>query len=674
MKPTENLTLEEIDQRIARTAVEAAIEIGYYLKQIRDRKLYEQAGCRNVYEYAEKQYGYDRSTTSRNMSRNDRFSVGGNSPELAERYLGYGKSQLQEMISMTDEQLGQVKPEMTVQEMKDLKKKPEKAQKKPEVPDKKAVATLQYRKLRKPDERIQKYLNDFAENFIHFNRDWMLEDFHNRVMNVTRSPEEIRNHVHERRSDWPFVSDGDAFRLEFYNGYVQLWSARGFCIGDFDEFYLGAAVQRMWNKVALKEAEKSWKKVPEPEEKKSNLREEEPEEGQKESKIPDQKAVATSQQDEENSCPPDIPGCRRQEWGLSEAQQKQGKKECGECWSHWKQLHPEKQPKQEEKKQELSAYGLPVLEYPPDSLLTGPGCGEYGGVLYDCFSCHMNNCQIRQQDCYCVEAPMGNPFFCGILTAMEQEHVRRAVEDHPCQFLDHDLAEHAAGDGSAVPCCKNCDTPCAYQCNRAAAVREKEEEPEERVIDGDCREVEDLTEDDRYEETSEKTDRELAQGMLEKENQTLKLILDAFTEDEEYARKQKILVAALAGYICDLDIQQDQEDRIQPELPVLRNNDQRKEWLRNYKDWGLWYEDENIGAKYYKYDFANGARLIAEVYQEPETKHVPAYESSHLHLVGGPKPPRNGFLDKWTRHEKYNRYPNNETELVEFLKEAQRNG
>ena len=226
MKPIENLTLEEIDQRIARTAVEAAIEIGYYLKQIRDRKLYEQAGCKDVYEYAEKHYGYDKSVASRHMSRNDRFSVGGNSPELAEKYRGYGKNQLQEMISMTDEQLGQATPDMTVREMRELKKKPEKAQKKPEVPD--------------------------------------------------------------------------------------------------------------------------------------------------------QKVVATSQQDEENSCPPDIPGCRRQEWGLSAAQQKQGKKECGECWSHWKQLHPEKQPKQEEKKQELSAYGLPALEYPPGSLLTGPGCGEYG--------------------------------------------------------------------------------------------------------------------------------------------------------------------------------------------------------------------------------------------------------------------------------------------------------
>jgi hypothetical protein len=181
--------------------------------------------------------------------------------------------------------------------------------------------------------------------------------------------------------------------------------------------------------------------------------------------------------------------------------------------------------------------------------------------------------------------------------------------------------------------------------------------------------VEDPTEDDRNEEASEKTDRELVQGMLNKEKQTLKQVLEAFTENDEYARKQKILVAALAGYICDLE---NQEENVQPDLPVLRNNDQRKAWLRNYKDWGLWYRDDNIGAEYYKYDFANGARLVAEVYREPETKYISAYESCQLHLVGGPEPPGNGSLEKWTRHEKYSRYPNSETELVEFLKEVQR--
>lgn len=38
----------------------------------------------------------------------------------------------------------------------------------------------------------------------------------------------------------------------------------------------------------------------------------------------------------------------------------------------------------------------------------------------------------------------------------------------------------------------------------------------------------------------------------------------------------------------------------QPPLPVMKNNDQRKEWLRNYKEWGIWYKDEHIGATFYK--------------------------------------------------------------------------
>ena len=45
---TMDLTLSEIDQRLTRSAVEAVIEIGYYLKQIRDRKLYLEAGCKDV--------------------------------------------------------------------------------------------------------------------------------------------------------------------------------------------------------------------------------------------------------------------------------------------------------------------------------------------------------------------------------------------------------------------------------------------------------------------------------------------------------------------------------------------------------------------------------------------------------------------------------------------------
>lgn len=116
------------------------------------------------------------------------------------------------------------------------------------------------------------------------------------------------------------------------------------------------------------------------------------------------------------------------------------------------------------------------------------------------------------------------------------------------------------------------------------------------------------------------------------------------------------------------------EDPEQQPLPFMKNNDQRKEWLRNYKEWGLWYTDEHIEARYYKYDFENGARLIVEEY-DPEPVHNSPWvpnEPYYMHLVGGPEPERNNGIPKWTYHSKYNKYPNSETELVEFLKGVQK--
>lgn len=114
----------------------------------------------------------------------------------------------------------------------------------------------------------------------------------------------------------------------------------------------------------------------------------------------------------------------------------------------------------------------------------------------------------------------------------------------------------------------------------------------------------------------------------------------------------------------------------QPPLPVMKNNDQRKEWLRNYKDWGLWYTDEHTGIRYYKYDFENGARLLAEEYDpEPESRWTQWYnpgESYYMHLIGGPEPETNGTVPKWTFHARYNKYQNSESELIEFLKALQK--
>lgn len=117
--------------------------------------------------------------------------------------------------------------------------------------------------------------------------------------------------------------------------------------------------------------------------------------------------------------------------------------------------------------------------------------------------------------------------------------------------------------------------------------------------------------------------------------------------------------------------EEDEEQQEQPPIPKLKNNDQRKEWLRKYRDWGIWYKDEHIGVTYYRYQFGNGADLIVEEY-ENESEYTGTYTSSYFHLVGGPEPPRKNGIPKWNRNKKYNRYQNSETELVEFLKEIQR--
>lgn len=173
------------------------------------------------------------------------------------------------------------------------------------------------------------------------------------------------------------------------------------------------------------------------------------------------------------------------------------------------------------------------------------------------------------------------------------------------------------------------------------------------------------------------SDLELAKEELEKARWMLDKMLGAYGESDKRVRKKKIIVSAFTEYISNLDTIENPVQAapasVQPEFPVMKNNEQRKQWLRDYQNWGLWYEDRNIGCKYYKYDFDNGARLIAEEYQQ-HGKYTGEYTSSYLHLIGGPEPPRHktyGY-EKWQRNEEYNRHPNNETELVEFLKYIQK--
>lgn len=444
------------------------IATGYYMKYIRDHELFREDGYESIWAFAEDNYGIKKSTASRWMAMNDKFSQDGNSPILAEEFRGFEKSQLQEMLYLDDKQIETVTPEMTVKEIREVRK--------PEEP---------VIELKKPDETDREYLKAAAKHLIKSLHDWFLADFMNRVEQVDRSPAELKKRLGKDHRKWHFSTENGVASINLFDDYVQLWDEKYECMGDFDWFYLAAAIQCMWNVVAMENAQKS-----------------------------QQESVATSQQEE-----------------------------------------PE-----------------PALDMNPPEEISDP-----------------------------------EPE----IVTVENVETMDVTEKEPAEGL--------------------------------------------------------------YEETSDQSDKDLLKEELDKAKNIMDLMLSCYSERDIRVRKQKLLVGALAGMLCDLDVV-DIPEQEQPELPIFRNNDQRKAWLRDYKAWGLWYEDKNIGARYYKYDFANGARLIAEEYTRPATEWYGEHISSFLHLVGGPEPPRKGCVSKWQRHEVYDRFPSNETELVEFLKYVQKEG
>ena len=98
------------------------IAAGYYMKYIRDRELFREDGYESIWEFAEDNYGIKKSTASRWMAMNDKFSQGGNSPVLAEEFRDFEKSQLQEMLYLDDKQIETVTPDMTVKEIREVRK------------------------------------------------------------------------------------------------------------------------------------------------------------------------------------------------------------------------------------------------------------------------------------------------------------------------------------------------------------------------------------------------------------------------------------------------------------------------------------------------------------------------------------------------------------------------
>lgn len=109
---------EEIRQKLAETA-QNFVYIGYRLKQIRDSGMY--GGAADVFEFAQNEYGLGKSTVSRFIAINEKYSKEGNSLELKDEYKGFSSSKLSEMLTLPDSECELITEKTTVKDIRELK-------------------------------------------------------------------------------------------------------------------------------------------------------------------------------------------------------------------------------------------------------------------------------------------------------------------------------------------------------------------------------------------------------------------------------------------------------------------------------------------------------------------------------------------------------------------------
>lgn len=109
---------EDIRRKLQETAGNF-VHIGYRLKQIRDSGMYD--GCQDIFEFAQKEYGLSKSTVSRFIAINEKFSEGGNSLELRAEFRGIGSSKLSEMLTLPDADCALITEKTTVKEIREMK-------------------------------------------------------------------------------------------------------------------------------------------------------------------------------------------------------------------------------------------------------------------------------------------------------------------------------------------------------------------------------------------------------------------------------------------------------------------------------------------------------------------------------------------------------------------------
>ena len=103
------------------------IRLGFHLNEFERMSYYKDFGYSSLVEFCDANLGFDKSAVSRCISVFKEFAMrdehGAYKMWLNDKYSNFSYSQLCEMVSMKEEQRKLVKPEMTIKQIRELKKK-----------------------------------------------------------------------------------------------------------------------------------------------------------------------------------------------------------------------------------------------------------------------------------------------------------------------------------------------------------------------------------------------------------------------------------------------------------------------------------------------------------------------------------------------------------------------
>ena len=91
------------------------------------------------------------------------------------------------------------------------------------------------------------------------------------------------------------------------------------------------------------------------------------------------------------------------------------------------------------------------------------------------------------------------------------------------------------------------------------------------------------------------------------------------------------------------------------------NDEKRKAFLANYKEWGVWLSISELGLVYFKYDLPKGHRILAVEYQRKDL-YSPRNDATLRTLVDYylwedgerfvPTPTAQSYIAEWLKHLK----------------------